>query len=51
MSRPTQPGDAEEYERARHAVLTAMDELGISSRATTLGALRPGWNYGNLSLD
>lgn len=49
-SRPEQPGDLEEYAKAREVAMEAAEVLGVRP-ASTAGAHRPGWNFGNLVVE
>lgn len=50
-SRPARPGDVAEYERCRALILDAAERQGITPSGSNIGTHRPGWNYGNHSLD
>lgn len=50
-SRPTQDGDIATFYACRSVVMEAAEVLGGSTVPADIGYLRPGFNFGNLSLD
>lgn len=51
MSRPFKEGDIETFEDCRRAIMEAGEVLEIDSRTASIGSNRPGWNFGNTSVD
>lgn len=51
LSRPFDDGDIEDYYRCRSIIMDAAEAAGINAELPSIGDHRPGWNFGNLTLD